>query len=269
MASVQTGAAIATTLFPRLGPAGAVFLRLASAALILLALWRPDPRGRPVAHIRMMVAFGLVLAGMNLCFYEALDRLPLGIVVAVEFLGPLTVAVVGSRRALDLLWGALAAVGVLALTHPAGTTIDGLGLAFALAAGALWGLYILLSARIGLAFEGSDGLALALCVAALVMLPFGLAVGGTQLFRPEALLIGAAVGLLSSAIPYTFELEALRRIRPPVFGVLMSLEPGIAALVGFLVLGQTLGPRALLGILLVTLASLGASRQIVDTAMAA
>jgi inner membrane transporter RhtA len=260
IASVQFGSALAATLFASVGPAGAVCLRLVSGAIVLLALWRPRLRGRTRRELALAAAFGLVLAGMNLSFYEALHRIPLGIAVAIEFAGPLAVAVAGSRRRLDLLWVALAAGGILALTRGAAHGLDALGVALALTAGALWGTYILLNARLGRVFAGSTGLTLAMCVAALAILPAGIAGGGAQLLEPHSLAIGVAVGLLSSVIPYSFELEALRRIAPHVFGVLMSLEPAMAALAGFIVLGQTLAARALLGIALVVIASIGASR---------
>ncbi len=259
--SVQFGASLATTMFQRLGPAGTVFLRLGSASLMLLLLWRPRLRGRTRAELLLAVVFGLVLAAMNLSFYEALDRIPLGIAVAIEFLGPLSVAVAGSRRRLDLLWVALALAGILALTRGSVDGLDELGVALALLAGALWGAYIVLNARLGRAFEGSTGLTLALCVGTLAVAPVGILAGGGHLLEPASLALGAAVGLLSSAIPYSFEVEALRRIAAPAFGVLMSLEPAVAALAGFIVLGQQLGARALLGIALVMAASIGAARE--------
>jgi inner membrane transporter RhtA len=268
IASVQIGAAIATTLFDQIGPAGAVLLRLFSAALLLLAAWRPRLRGRSAEELRLAVLFGVVLALMNLSFYEAIARIPLGIAVAIEFVGPLAVAVAGSRRRLDLLWVGLAVAGILALTRGAASDLDALGVLFALLAGCMWGAYILINARVGRAFEGTSGLTLAMCVAALVAAPVGLAEAGGHLFEPQTLALGAAVGLLSSAIPYTLELEALRRIAPHVFGVLMSLEPGVAALAGLTLLGQSLGVRAVIGIALVTVASIGVSRGAREPAMA-
>ncbi|MBA3809847.1 MAG: EamA family transporter [Solirubrobacterales bacterium] len=261
IASVQFGSSLAATLFARLGPGGTVLLRLASAAVVLMALGRPRLRGRTRAELGLACSFGLVLAGMNLSFYEALDRIPLGIAVAIELVGPLAVAIGGSRRRRDLLWAALAVLGILALTRGGVHGLDGAGVALALLAGVLWGSYILLNARLGRRFEGSTGLSLAMCVAALAALPSGIAAGGSALLDPGSLALGCAVGLLSSAIPYTFEVEALRRIAPPTFGVLMSLEPALAALAGFLVLGQGLDLRALLGIALVIAASLGAARS--------
>ena len=259
IASVQFGSAIATTLFARVGPGGAVLLRLLSASIVLVALWRPPVRGRTRRELMLVIAFGLVLAGMNLAFYTALHRIPLGIAVSIEFLGPLAVAVGGSRRPVDLVWVVLAAVGIVALTHGGTRHLSGVGVAFALAAGCLWAAYILLNARVGQAFEGGSGLALAMCVAAVAALPAGVIDGGAHLLEPRSLALGTAVGMLSSAIPYSFELEALRRIAVHVFGVLMSLEPAMAALAGLIVLGQGLSARELVGIALVVAASAGAS----------
>ncbi len=261
MISVQLGAAIAVKQFARLGPGGAVLLRLASASVILLLLFRPRIRGRPRRELALAVTFGFVLATMNSCFYEALDRIPLGIAVTIEFVGPLAVAITGSRRAIDLVWVLLAAAGILALTQGSTGGLDTLGVVFALLAGALWASYIVLNARLGRVFESATGLTIAMCVSTVVALPLGVAQAGTQLLSPRALLLGSVVGLLSSAIPYSFELEALRRIRPAVFGVLMSLEPAIAAIIGFVFLSQGLSSRAVAGIAMVVVASIGASRQ--------
>lgn len=259
--SVQFGAAIAATLFGRIGPGGAVWLRLLFGTVILVPLWRPRLRGYARRELLLACVFGLVLAGMNFSFYSALHRIPLGVAVTIEFVGPLAVAIVGSRRPLDLLWVALAVGGIVALTRGGVHHLDGLGVLFALLAGGLWAGYILLNARMGRAFEGATGLSLAMCVATLVMVPVGIASGGSHLLEPRSLALGAVVGLLSSAIPYSFENEALRRIDPAVFGVLMSIEPAAGALAGFLVLGQGLGARALLGIALVVIASVGAARR--------
>jgi inner membrane transporter RhtA len=181
--------------------------------------------------------------------------------VTIEFVGPLTVAVVGSRRPLDLVWVALAVAGILALLHGDAHGLNTLGVVLALIAGSMWGVYILVNARVGQAFADGAGLALAMCVATLVALPFGVLEGGSKLLEPHALALGAVVGMLSSAIPYSFEMEALRRIATNVFGVLMSIEPAMAALAGLLVLGQRLSGRELLGIGLVVAASVGASRR--------
>jgi inner membrane transporter RhtA len=258
---VQFGSALAATLFDRLGPGGAVLLRLLSASIVLVALWRPRLRRRTRRELLLAGVFGVVLAGMNLSFYQALDRIPLGIAVTIEFVGPLAVAISGSRQRIDLLWVGLAVGGILALTRGGTHGLDGLGIAFALLAGCFWAAYIILNARVGRVFERGTGLALSMCVAAVAALPFGLVDGRTHLLEPRLLALGAAVGMLSSAIPYSFELEALRRLAAPVFGVLMSLEPAMAAIAGLIVLGQGLGIRALVGIALVVIASIGASRR--------
>jgi inner membrane transporter RhtA len=265
IASVQFGSALATTVFDQVGPAGAVTLRLVSASIVLMAIWRPRVRGHAGHELWLAAIFGVVLAGMNLSFYEALHRIPLGIAVTLEFVGPLAVAVVGSRRPVDLVWAGLAAVGIVALTRGGSGHLSALGIGFALLAGAFWGAYILVNARIGRTFPGGAGLALAMCVASVLALPFGVAQAGSQLLAPGPLAIGCAVGMLSSAIPYSLELEALRRIATSAFGVLMSLEPAVAALAGLIVLGQGLAGRELAGMVLVVAASIGASRTSHET----
>lgn len=262
IASVQLGAALATHLFDRLGPAGTVLLRVATASIVLVVIWTPRVRGRPRSELVLAAVFGLVLAGMNLAFYESIDRIPLGTAVTIEFVGPLAVAVVGSRRPLDLLWVGLALAGILALTQGGTHSLDGLGVALALIAGGLWGAYIILNGRVGRAYERGTGVALSMCIASVALLPVGIASGGSNLLEPKALAVGAAVGFLSSAIPYSFEQEALRRIAASVFGVLMSLEPAVAALAGLVLLGQSLSAREVIGIALVVAASAGASRRI-------
>jgi inner membrane transporter RhtA len=261
IASVQFGAGLAVTLFARVGPGGAVLLRLISATIVLVALSRPRLRGLSRRQLVLALAFGFVLAAMNESLYHAIHRIPLGAAVTLEFVGPLAVAIGGSRRAIDLVWVALAVGGILALTRARTHGLDLLGVVLALTAGCMWGSYILLNARIGRAFERGTGLALAMSVATVLALPDGLAEGGRHLLNVHTLLLGAAVGILSSAIPYSFEIEALRRIAPAVFGVLMSLEPAMAAAAGLVVLGQGLSDRALLGIALVIGASIGASQR--------
>jgi inner membrane transporter RhtA len=260
--SVQFGAALAKTLFDELGAGGTVFVRVLAAAIILALIWRPRVADRPARELRLALVFGLVLAGMNLAFYSALDRVPLGIVVTLEFVGPLGVAVFGSRRPLDLLWVALAAAGILLLSGLGGASdLDLVGAGLALVAGGLWAAYILLSARVGRVFPGGSGLALAMLVATVPLAPVGIAEAGSDLLVPATLALGAAVGVLSSAVPYTLELEALRRIRAGVFGVLMSLEPAVAALAGLVVLGEELAAREVAAIALVVVASAGAARD--------
>jgi len=260
--SVQCGAALATTLFDSVGPQGAVFLRSTFGALLLLAMARrslPPLRGRRPWDI---VLFGVALAGVNLCFYAALDRLPLGIAVTLEFVGPLGVALFGSRRARDVVWALLAAAGILLLSDGAGgEAIDPLGAALALTAGAFWAAYILQSARVGGSYPGLGGLAVAAAISAVIVAPFGIAQGGGELLAPANLAVGLAVGLLSSAIPFALELEALRRLPNAVFGVLMSLEPAVAAAVGFIALSQGLALIEVVAIALVVAACAGALRS--------
>jgi inner membrane transporter RhtA len=197
---------------------------------------------------------------MNLSFYAALDHIPLGPAVTCEFVGPLGVAVFGSRRPVDLLWVVLAAGGILLLLAPSGSGLNTTGVALALLAGCWWAAYILLSARVGRVFPGGSGLALAMAVAAVLVLPVGIADGGSDLLQPEIIAAGLAVAFLSSLVPYSLELEALRRLPAHVFGVLMSLEPAAAAIAGLIVLGQVLKPNEWAGMALVIVASAGATR---------
>jgi inner membrane transporter RhtA len=258
--SIQFGAAVAATMFDDLGPAGTSALRLTWAAVILMVLFRPRVRGRSARDLRLVALFGLTLGGMNLCFYEALDRIPLGVAVTIEFAGPLAVAVVTSRRRLDLVWAALAAIGIVLLSNPFGAGIDTVGLILILAAAACWAAYILIAQRATAVYHGSEGLALAMVVGAAVPLIPGVAEAGATLLEPQWLALGAAVALASSVIPYSLETEALRRLPASVFGVLMSIEPAVAALAGFLVLGQSLDARQLVAMAFVVVASVGASR---------
>ena len=257
--SVQFGAALGATLFDTLGPGGASLLRQGFAAIVLLALWRPRVRSYSAANLRLAGAFGVALGLMNLCFYEALDRIPLGVCVTIEFIGPVAVAVAFSRRRLDLVWVAVAVAGIVLLANPFGAGgVDRTGLLLILAAAACWAIYIVLAQRATRVFHGSTGLALAAAVAWLMPLGPGLTEAGLgDLLAPSALAIGLAVALLSSVIPYSLESESLRRLPASVFGVLMSLEPAVAALAGFLVLGQRLSPRDLVAIALVIAASVG------------
>lgn len=258
IASVQFGSAFANTLFDDAGPGGVVLLRLALSAALLLGIARPRLRGRSTDDLRAAALFGLVLGGMNWSFYEALDRLPLGVAVTIEFTGPLAVAVIGSRRLLDLLWVLLAGGGVALLALRGDTHgIEASGVALALVAATCWALYILLSKRVGSTFAALDGLAIALGVGTLLVLPAGLVQGGSALLEPAVLAGGLAVALLSSLIPYSLEIVALRRLSAAAFGLLMSLEPAFAALAGVLVLGQRLSGVLAVAILMVVAASVG------------
>jgi inner membrane transporter RhtA len=261
IASVQFGAAFAKSLFDELGPGGTVFLRVLFAALVLAAVSRPVTRGLSGSDWRLIALFGLSLAAMNLAFYESLDRIPLGVAVTLEFVGPLGVAIAGSRRALDLAWVALAAAGIVLLSDFGTADLNRFGMALALVAGGFWAAYILLSVRVGRRFPGGSGLALAMGVGAVMLVPVGVADAGGDLLVPWILAATLAVAILSSAIPYGLEMEALRRLPTPVFGVMMSIEPAVAALAGFLLLDEGLATRELVAILLVVSASAGAARN--------
>ncbi len=258
IASVQVGATVARHLFPFLGPTGTVFLRVGFGALILLAIARPGLPRLSAAQWRAVVPFGLIIAGMNLCFYQSIARIPLGIAVTIEFLGPLGVAIAGSRKALDFAWAAMAAAGVAMLSLTGGS-VTLLGVLFALGAAVGWASYIVLSQRVGRLVAGPDGLALALTVAGLALAPFGIAGAGLRLLDLHNLGLGLLVAILSSALPFSLEFAALRRLSSQLFGILMSLEPAMGAAAGFLFLAQRLSLRDLLAIGLVTVASAGAT----------
>jgi inner membrane transporter RhtA len=275
--SVQSGAGIAARLFSQLPPASVTTLRLWFAALVLLIV-AGRTTGRAVADLRrrrawsdllVTAAFGVDLGFMNFAIYQAFARIPLGIAVTIEFLGPLTITVAGAlagrrsagSRAIALGCAALAAIGVVLLGNGAVGHLNWAGVAWGVAAGVAWACYILGSKATGQRMPGSSGLVVAMCVAALVVTIPGVVAGGTRLFRPEFLAIGAAIGVLSSVIPYWLELEALRRISAQLFGVWMSLQPAVAALIGLALLSQRLSVSEWLGICCVVTASALASRQ--------
>ena len=258
--SVQGGAALATTLFEDVGPSGAVLLRALFGALVLLALTRGTPL-RQWPH-RDVILLGVSVAIVNLLFYAALERLPLGITVTLEFVGPLGVAIFGSRRWRDLIWVLLAGLGIVLLSEgTGGRDLDLLGVALALGAGLFWAAYILQSARVGRLGPGVGGATMAAVISTVIVAPFGLIQGGGELLDPTILAVGAAVGILSTAVPYVAEMEALRRLPQAVFGVLMSLEPAVAAAIGFFALSQGLALIEAVAIGLVVLASAGALRS--------
>ncbi len=257
--SVQFGAAIAKDLFAVVPPTAMVWLRLATSAVVFLILARLRVRGRSRADWLVALGFGVVLVTMNWAFYQSFARIPLGIAVTIEFLGPLAVAVVGSRRPRDLVWVLLAGAGV-ALLGLAPARLDPAGVAFALLAGVLWAAYILLSAETGRRWPGISGLAVASVVGALVLATPAVLEAGATLLEPRVLLLGLAIGLLSSVIPYGLELVALRRMPPRVFGILMSLEPAVAALVALLLLQELLDPVQWVAVLCVVVASVGSTR---------
>ncbi|WP_028648276.1 DMT family transporter [Nocardiopsis sp. CNT312] len=256
--SVQTGSAVAKSLFEALPPTAVVWLRLLTSAVLLGLAVRPALRGRGRGDWAVVVGYGVALAGMNFLIYQAFARIPIGIAVTVEYMGPLAIAILGSRRRIDLLWAALAGLGVVALGAESGA-LDPLGVLFAVLAGTAWACYILLSAATGQRFSGASGLAIASAVGAVFLAPAGLVQGGAALLDWRLLLFGLAVGVLSSVVPYSLELTALRRMPPRVFGVLMSLQPAAAALAGLLLLGETLTAWQWLAVACVIAASAGAT----------
>jgi len=254
---VQLGSSLAKGVFDTVGSFGAVALRLFFAATVLVLVWRPRLNLGRRAWLAV-VAYGLVLGAMNLFFYLALFRIPLGVAVTIEVLGPLAMALVGSRRLLDVFWVILAICGVLLLAEGS-TGLDLLGVLFATAAGLCWGLYIPIGAALGRHTTEGNGLALGMTVAALVAVPFGVIQSGVELINPVVAIAGFGIALLSSVVPYTLDLEALRRMPPRVFGILMSLEPALAAIVGLLVLREVLVVSQWLAVLCVVVASAGAA----------
>jgi inner membrane transporter RhtA len=272
--SVQAGAGLAARLFGQIPPAAVTALRLWTAAVILLAVgWRGAAaavagllrtraplKTKAVRDAAATVSFGIALATMNYAIYQSFARIPLGIAVTIEFLGPLVVAVAGARRLASLAWVALAAAGVLLLARGSSGHLNLTGVAFALVSAAGWAGYILLSRATGQRFSGTSGLVIAMCVAAVLVTGPGLAAGAPQMFRPSLLLTGVAIGLLSSVIPYWLEFEALRRVPARVFGVWMSMQPAVAALIGLLMLGQRLSLAEWAGVCCVVVAS-GAAAQ--------
>jgi len=259
IASVQLGAGIAKTLFDEVEPETIVWLRLVTSAVVLALIARPALRGRSGNDWLVVLAFGATLGLMNWAIYQSFARIPLGIAVTIEFIGPLTLAVIGSRRPRDLAWVVLAGLGVALLgLEPA--DLDVVGVLFALLAGAGWAAYILLSAQTGRRWQGLDGLAMASVVATLVLTPMVAGSGGGGL-DGRIVLLGAAVGLLSSVIPYSCEMAALRTLPPSVFSILMSLEPAAAALAGMLVVGEFLTGIQWVALVCVVIASIGATRS--------
>lgn len=258
--SVQFGGALAVTLMPRAGALGVVTLRLLVAAVVLMVLCRPRLRGHSRTDWGTVIVFGIAMAAMNGLFYQSVARIPLGPAVTLEVLGPLALSVLASRRAINLVWAALALTGVFLLGGGGFSSLDPLGVAFALGAGAMWAAYIVFSARTGRRFPQADGLALAMAVAAVLFLPLGVLESGTKLLDPTTFALGAAVAVLSSVLPYTLELLALRRLPASTFAILMSLEPALAATAGFLILDQALAATEAAAIALVIAASMGAVR---------
>lgn len=258
MLSFQVGASVAKQLMPVIGAPATTGLRLGLSALLLIALRRPWRTLPPRRHVPLLLAYGLSMGTMNYVFYEAIERIPLGVAVGLEFTGPLTVALLASRRRTDFVWLALAVVGV-ALLLPLTAASDSLsraGVAYALAAGVCWGLYIVFGQRAGLAL-GASAATWGVVVAACEIVPLGLADAGTTMVAPAILPLGFGVAIMSSALPYSLEMVALRQLTARAYGTLMSLEPALAALAGLVLLGERLSPAQWLGIGAVMVASIG------------
>lgn len=257
--ALQVATAYATTLFDSLGVIGAAFVCQAFATILLLLNCRLTPRKYRYKDYALVCLLGLSIAGMTLSIYGAIARLPLGIASTLEFIGPLSVAVAGSRQLLDLLWVTLAVAGIILLNPITHAPLDPFGIGLALVSGGCWAAYIILSNAAGQVFPGRLGLALAMAVATLGMLPFGILHSGLALLSPSVLIVGIGVAVLGTVVPFSMEYKALKHMPPRIFGVLMSIEPAIAALVGFLFLGQILSLRSIAAMTLVTLAAAGAT----------
>jgi inner membrane transporter RhtA len=255
--SIQLGAAVAVNLFPALGPVGTTFLRLAFASVLLVSTTRHTIAWSARRHAGVLLLYGTILGVMNLSFYGAIARIPLGIAVAIEFIGPLGLAAATSRRGRDFAWIGLAILGIALLTPKIGSALDPLGVALAGVTGLCWAAFTMMSQRIGRALPGNSGLAIGMVVAALVVLPVEVADGGLRRLDPVLMAGGLAVAILSTAVPLSLEYEALKRMTARAYGIVVTLEPAAAAIVGALLLGQAMGPEGLLAVACVTTAALG------------
>lgn len=257
--SVQSGAAIAKTLFPILGAAATASVRIGISALILVAVYRPNLFKINAAQWKVVIPYGLSLGAMNLIFYLAIERIPIGLAVTLEFIGPLVVAVLGSKRLLDYLWILLAAAGIILIAPWSNNGIDLLGVVFALLAGALWAAYIVLGGKVSKIMKGGEAVATGMLFAALLILPFGILGNGFQQLTPNYLYLGVALALLSSAIPFTLEMKALGQLPARTFSILMSLEPAAASVCGLLFLKEYLTFNEIIAVVCVVIASIGST----------
>jgi inner membrane transporter RhtA len=259
--SVQGGAAIAKGLFPLLGAGGTASVRIGFSALILVLAVRPNLKRLTSAQWKIVIPYGIILGVMNLLFYCALARIPMGLAVTLEFIGPLGLALAGSRRAIDLLWVVLAGAGIALIAPWSGEGVDLIGVIFALLAGVCWAIYILLSKRAGAQLPGQMAVAVGMLFAAFTVLPFGILEGNLQVMTPYLLLLSVTLAMFSSVLPFTLEMQALRTMPPRMFSILMSLEPAVAALVGLLLLGEQLKLGQWLAVICIVIASSGAALQ--------
>ncbi|TDO71295.1 inner membrane transporter RhtA [Flavobacterium chryseum] len=257
--SVQCGAAIAKTLFPAIGAAGTASIRIGVSALILLIAYRPNLKEITREQWKIVVPYGLSLGAMNLIFYLAIERIPIGLAVTLEFIGPLLVAIIGSRRLVDYCWVLLAAAGIVLIAPWSNDRIDPLGVLFALIAGALWAAYIVLGGKISKIMNGGQAVSTGMLFAAILILPFGFYENGLANLTPKLFGMGVALALLSSAIPFTLEMKALGQLPPRTFSILMSLEPAAASICAFIFLQENLSFYEILAVVCVVVASAGST----------
>ena len=257
--SVQCGAAIAKTLFPAIGAAGTASLRIGISAIILLLAYRPNLKQITPSQWKIVVPYGLTLGAMNLIFYLAIERIPIGLAVTLEFIGPLLVAIIGSKRLIDYCWVLLAGLGIVLIAPWSNDRVDLLGVFFALLAGALWAAYIILGGKVSKIMHDGQAVATGMLFAAILILPFGFYENGLANLTPKFLGMGAALALLSSAIPFTLEMKALGQLPPRTFSILMSLEPAAAAICAFIFLKESLNFYEILAVVCVVVASAGST----------
>lgn len=257
--SVQCGAAIAKTLFPAIGAAGTASIRIGVSALILLLAYRPNLKQIKPNQWKIVVPYGLCLGAMNLTFYLAIERIPIGLAVTLEFIGPLLLVIIGSKRLIDYCWVLLAAAGIVLIAPWSNDSIDTVGVLFALLAAALWATYIILGGKVSKIMHGGQAVATGMLFASLLILPFGFYENGLLNLTPKLFGYGVALALLSSAIPFTLEMKALGQLPPRTFSILMSLEPAAAAICAFLFLQEKLNFYEILAVVCVVSASVGAT----------
>lgn len=257
--SVQSGAAIAKGLFPAIGAAGTASLRIGISALILLAVYRPNLKKITADQWKLVIPYGLSLGAMNLIFYLSIERIPIGLAVTLEFIGPLLVAVFGSKRIIDFFWVLLAAAGIVLIAPWSNNGLDILGVLFALLAGALWAAYIVLGGKISKIMKGGDAVTVGMLFASILIVPFGILGNGLSNLTPQLLGLGVALALLSSAIPFTLEMKALGQLPARTFSILMSLEPAAASICALIFLQEYLTFNQVLAVFFVVIASAGST----------
>jgi len=264
--SVQSGAAIAKGLFPILGAAATASLRIGISALILIAVYRPNFFKINAKQWKLVIPYGLSLGAMNLIFYFSIERIPIGLAVTLEFIGPLLLAVFGSKRRIDFFWVLLAAIGIALIAPWTNHGIDPLGILFALIAGGLWATYIVLGGKISKIMKGGDAVATGMVFASLLIVPFGIGGNGFSQLTPGLFSLGLALALLSSAIPFTLEMKALGQLPARTFSILMSLEPAAASLCALVFIQEKLSFNEILAVAFVVIASAGSTLSSRQTA---